>query len=231
MAPATIQPSYATSYLVNAAPSYGLLDILGAFWRGKWLILLLPIVFAAAAAYFAADLDNEYDATAQVLIDPRELRVLANDVNPQGLNSDASASYVETQARIITSNDMLRRIVVQEDLTSDLEYTKPPSAFQKLLGAKAVEGDKTLAVAAALGRNLSVRRGEKTFVVDIQVTSNDPVKSAKLANAFAAAYLADQAKARKDVSGRASTTLTGRLDELQQRVKTAEDKVEAYRRE
>ncbi len=63
------------------------------------------------------------------------------------------------------------------------------------------------------------------------VETEDPDKSARLANAFVDAYLKDQIDSRGAVARRTSNSLTGRLEELQTRVRQAEEKVEAYRRE
>jgi uncharacterized protein involved in exopolysaccharide biosynthesis len=209
---------------------FGLFDIINAVWKRKWLVLLVPVLASVAAGFFARTLPNTYDSTAQILIDPRELRVLDKDVVPQGFASDASASYLETQARIITSTNMLRHIVEEQKLVEDTEFVAPPSAFDRWLGVADVPMDHTLAAAATLAKKLAVRRGEKTFVIDITLQTESPEKSAKLANAFVAAYLADQLDARGAVARRTSSSLSGRLEELQTKVRDAEDKVEAYRR-
>ncbi len=211
---------------------FGLLDLINALWKRKWLLIGLPLICATGAALYARSMPNTYDATAQLLIDPRELRVLDNkEVVPQGFSSDSSAAYIESQARIITSSNMMRRIVEQENLTTDTEFVKAPSALDRWLGFADVPMDNTLVAAATLAKKLEVRRGEKTFVVDITVNTEDADKSARLANVIAAAYLADQVNSRGAIARRTSTSLTGRLTELQTKVRDAEDKVEAYRRE
>jgi uncharacterized protein involved in exopolysaccharide biosynthesis len=218
---------------VSAAPGFqfGLFDIIHAMVSRKALMILLPLLFAGLAAFVARSMPNTYESTAQILIDPRELRVLEKDVLPQGVQGDASAAFLESQARIITSTNMLRRIVEQEKLVDDTEFIPAPTALDRWLGISDIPMDKTLAAVAALSKKLTVRRGEKTFVIDIAVDTESPEKSAKLANAFVAAYLADQRESRSSVTRRTSASLTGRLEELQTRVRNAEDKVEAYRRE
>jgi uncharacterized protein involved in exopolysaccharide biosynthesis len=210
---------------------FGLFDIIAALWKRKWLMILLPLACAIGAAAYAMSLPNLYLATAQILIDPRELRVLDRDVVPQGFANDAAVSFLESQVRVIGSTDMLRRIVAQEKLVDDPEFNKPPNFLDRLIGLDTVPMDKSLKTAAELAKKLTVRRDERTFVIEIWVETEGAEKSAKLANAFVAAYLADQVAARGNVAARTSSTLTGRLDELQTRVRTAEDKVEAYRRE
>ena len=78
-------------------------------------------------------------------------------------------------------------------------------------------------------RRLAVKRADKVLVIDVSVTSRDADKAARLANAIADAYLADQAQARADAANQASGALTARLAELQARVKDAENAVADYR--
>src|SRR5207237_3011634 len=61
------------------------------------------------------------------------------------------------------------------------------------------------------------------------VSSDDRVKSVRIADAIAQAYLDDQTEARAGASGRASAALGGRLDALRSRVQQAEDRVVQYK--
>ncbi|MGL5113893.1 MAG: Wzz/FepE/Etk N-terminal domain-containing protein, partial [Beijerinckiaceae bacterium] len=154
------------------APSalLGLSSLPAILWRRKWPIVLLPIAFAAGAALYSSMLPDRYQSMAQVLVDPRELRVLSTDVSPQSFSSDAIAAYIESLTRVIVSTDMLQRIVEREKLTTDSEYAGR-SGIQQLLGRLIPLGDRTgnsgLRAAEQLRRNLWVRRGERTFVIDI----------------------------------------------------------------
>lgn len=218
--------------LGSGSSAYGLTSLPGILWRGRWPIILCPILFAAGTAVFSSFLPDRYQSMAQVLVDPRELRVLNNDIAPQQLSSDAIAAYIESLTRVITSTDMLRRIVEREKLTTDSEYASRSAVLQTLarlvpLGAKT---DTSAARAAEqLRKNLWVRRGERTFVIDIAVTATTPEKSAQLSNAFAQAFLDEQADARSEQIRRASSSLSARLQELRERVRRTEDKVESYR--
>jgi uncharacterized protein involved in exopolysaccharide biosynthesis len=207
---------------------FGLTDLMLVLWKRKIPIIALAGLFAAIAAAYSMTLLDRYQATAQILVDPRELRVLSTEVTPTNLNSDSTTAYIESQARILTSTDTLRKIVDREGLARDAEYTKVGSALARLVPLS-LPRDQTTAVMEQLRRNLWVRRGERTFVIDVSVLASTPDKSARLTNAFATAYLEDQASARAEVSRRAGAAITGRLSELRERVRISEDKVEAYK--
>jgi Mrp family chromosome partitioning ATPase len=61
------------------------------------------------------------------------------------------------------------------------------------------------------------------------VATRDPDKSAMIANAIVAAYLEDQADARTTAAKRATDALQGRLQELKDRVREAEDRAETFK--
>ena len=219
----------------NRGMSFGWL--LGVLWRGKLWILLLGLVGAVIGALLGGLLTPRYQSTAQLIIDPRDLRVLQNEVSPNAINNDSTTAYLESQARIIASDTVKNRVIDREKLMLDPEFGAATSG-----GAlrKALEGfglaspdtgrvDSKLAALYVLDRNVSVRRGERTFVIDITATTQDPAKSARIANALANAYLDDQNEVRSDVALRASTTLNARLEELRNRLRLAEEKSERYK--
>jgi uncharacterized protein involved in exopolysaccharide biosynthesis len=210
------------------ARGFGLLAVAAALWRGKFIILGLGLLFSVAAILYARTLPDRYQATAQIYVDSRDLRIIGADVSPSSLNSDSTIAYLESQTRILTSTDMLRRVVDREGLTRDPEYSGAGSILWRLVPRQR-SGDESLAVAEQLRRNLWVRRGERTFIIDVSVTAGTPEKAARLANAFAAAYLDDQSTVRADQSRRASGSLSSRLAEMRDAVRASEEKVEAYK--
>jgi uncharacterized protein involved in exopolysaccharide biosynthesis len=219
--------------VVSAAPApraegFGFYSVMSALWRWKILIGLAGLIAAALMAAYAMTLPDRYQSTAQILIDPRDLRVISNDVSPTNLNSDSVTAYIESQARIISSTNTLRKIVDREGLTRDPEYVGLSSILTRLLPIGRPRDDAA-GVVEKLRRNLWVRRGERTFVIDVSVIASDPDKSARLTNAFVAAFLEDQTSSRAEVSRRASASLSSRLSELRERVRQSEDKVETYK--
>ncbi|NNC38845.1 MAG: AAA family ATPase, partial [Hyphomonadaceae bacterium] len=76
---------------------------------------------------------------------------------------------------------------------------------------------------------LSVYRKGSTYVINIGFTSEDPVKAASLANAFAENYLLEQLDAKFDATSRANSWLNDRLTVLRAEVRSAENAVEVYR--
>jgi len=81
----------------------------------------------------------------------------------------------------------------------------------------------------ALNRHINVKKTDRSFIVDIDVWSYDPAKAAMLANALSNAYLAESKRSQATAARRATTDLSGRLKELQQRLRNAENALAAYK--
>ncbi len=81
----------------------------------------------------------------------------------------------------------------------------------------------------ALNRHIVVKKTERTFIVDIEVWSHEPAKAAMLANAVANAYMSESKKSQATAARRATTDLSSRLKELQERLRTAENVLAVYK--
>src|ERR1700730_17696621 len=77
-------------------------------WRGKLTILLSTVIAVALAAGFVLLVPHKYTATTQILIDPMDLRGAQTDISPTIPQSDAAVLQVESQARVIASDNVLR---------------------------------------------------------------------------------------------------------------------------
>ncbi len=97
--------------------------------------------------------------------------------------------------------------------------------------ARTAEDTKLAQMAAleALGRHINVKKTDRTFIVDIDVWSIDPAKAAMLANAISDAYLAESKKSQASAARRATTDLSSRLKELQERLRNAENTLATYK--
>jgi len=207
-------------------------------WKRKGLIALAALAGAILAGLASFLVAPKYVSTAQLFIDPRDLRVLQNEVSPNATGGDPTSitGYLESQARVIASDSIRSRVVQSEGLDKDPEFggEATKTGLARLLADILPSGgapprDGMLYALAALEKNVSVRRGERTFVIDISVNAREAVKAARIANALANAYLEDQASVRADAAQRATAALTGRLEELRNRLRTAEEKAEKYK--
>jgi uncharacterized protein involved in exopolysaccharide biosynthesis len=201
--------------------------------RKSWLLAgaLLGGLIGLAVALGIKD---QYRATTQLLIDPRDLRVLKDEVSPGTVSSDAATAFVESQARVIASDSIKRRVIATEALDRDPEFdgSAPEGTIETLIRRilpKKDHLDPMVGALLTLDKKLQVRRSERTFVIDIHATSEDAIKAARIANAFAETYVDEQGRVRSDIARKAQGALTARLDELRDSVRRAEEKVQAFK--
>jgi polysaccharide biosynthesis transport protein len=183
-----------------------------------------------------------YRAASQILIGPTDLRLFDKSVTPPAQTADANVIQVESETRVLTSDRVLLRVVQREKLTDDPEFQARGgsllggaiSTLRTAIGSTpepAKTTDVELNALRLLQRNVSAKRTERTYVVDLVVETSDPEKSARIANAIGLAYLDEQAAARAEAVRRASDSLTSRLSEQRERVRQAEEQVERYKAE
>lgn len=188
-------------------------------WRRRWTVLVCLVALPVIAWFALSATTPRYSATSRILIDPREQRIVQNEIIQQGVGGDMA--LVDSQIEVIASETVLGRVVRDLHLETDPEFagdvTDPHRAFDAALGS--------------LARALEVSRRENTYVIEISVTAQEAAKSARLANAIAQAYVADQISSAANSVRDVSTAIRGRLAELQAQLNEAEGNVETFKRE
>jgi polysaccharide biosynthesis transport protein len=217
--------------LAVGLPPYSKIDfrkLRSAIWRGRATIVGTTVATLVVAMLFTALAPHEYTAVTQIFIDPTDLRAVGNETNGSQM-SDSALLQVESQVHVLTSDAVLRRVIGSEGLDHDPEFVHGPSLLGALLGSGTMPADSTVAALDELNRHVKVKRADRTYVVEVDVDSRDPFKAARIANAITEAYLVEQTEVRSDAARQVSQTLTARLKELRDRVRDAEDKVEAFK--
>ncbi|HET7888001.1 MAG TPA: exopolysaccharide transport family protein [Bradyrhizobium sp.] len=206
-------------------------------WRHKTAIAAAGLIGACAAIAIGKSLTPKYFATAQLYVDPRELQLVDRELTPRSQDISGLAMVVESQARVITSNSVLMQVIQDTHIDKDPEFGgNANSAMSSLLGlfgldarqGKAQVSGQTAAL-DALNRHINVKKTDRTFIVDIDVWSEDPAKAAMLANAISNAYLVEAKNSQAIAARRATSDLSGRLKELQERLRTAENALAIYK--
>jgi uncharacterized protein involved in exopolysaccharide biosynthesis/Mrp family chromosome partitioning ATPase len=192
----------------------GLLDIL----RRRWRTVLVPAVLLTALALaYVLITPKLYTSSAMLLLDPRDQRVLEGGVLSAGSGSDAA--LVESQARVITSDAVLGRVVESLGLGNVAEFG----------GASEDPVKRAASALDLLGKRVAASRADRTYVLEIKTTARDPQLARQIADAVTLAYIADQNDSARAATRRANEALTARLTELRDQLREAEDKIQAYR--
>ena len=221
----------------RAAAGFNVLQLTRLLWRRKVAIVTAGLICACAAVMIGKSLTPKYSATAQLYIDPRELQLVDRELTPRSQDISGLAMVVESQARLITSNNVLLQVIQDTHLEKDPEFGGDSrGVMATLLGLFGIQihsaGEVKLgqmAALEALNRHITVKKTDRTFNVDIDVWSHDPAKAAMLANAISNAYLDESRNSQATAARRATTDLSGRLKELQERLRTAENALGVYK--
>jgi uncharacterized protein involved in exopolysaccharide biosynthesis/Mrp family chromosome partitioning ATPase len=220
-----------------AAAGFSVLELGRLLWRRRVAIAAAGLICACAAVAIGKSLTPKFSASAQLYVDPRELQLVDRELTPRAQDVSGLAMVVESQARLITSNDVLLQVIRSTHLDRDPEFGGvSKSMIASLLGLVGIEvpaADPTrfeqMAALDALNRHVAVRKSDRSFIVDIDVWSRDPAKAAMLANALAQAYLSDSRNSQATAARRATTDLSGRLKELKERLRNAENELAIYK--
>lgn len=210
----------------------------GLTWlrRGIVWIVLLALLGMGAAYGYSKLATPRFTAYTDMVIDPTNLQVVQDDVFANSPLRDTQLLEVESKLRVLTSRNVLTRVVNELKLTDDPEFVGPtPMAlFLERFGITSDDGkieDKQLLALRALSERVDARREERSFVVSVGVWSDEPEKSVRISEAMVAAFQDEVFQSSKESASRVASSLTDRLDELRANVREAEDKVESFRRE
>jgi uncharacterized protein involved in exopolysaccharide biosynthesis/Mrp family chromosome partitioning ATPase len=217
-----------------APAGFNVLELARLLWQRKLAIASAGLICACAAVMIGKSLTPKYSATAQLYVDPRELQLVDRELTPRAQDLSGLAMVVESQARLITSNSVLLQVIQDTGLDKDPEFGgNAKGGLASLLGIDSKSaGDAKLGQMAALEaliRHINVKKTDRTFIVDIDVWSYEPAKAAMLANAISRAYLAESKKSQASAARRATSDLSGRLKELQERLRNAENTLATYK--
>jgi uncharacterized protein involved in exopolysaccharide biosynthesis/methylmalonyl-CoA mutase cobalamin-binding subunit len=216
---------------------FSVLELSRVLWRRRVAIAAAALICACAAVAVGKSLSPKFSASAELYVDPRELQLVDRELTPRAQDVSGLAMVVESQARLITSNIVLLQVIQNTGLDKDPEFggastglmasllgligIHPPAADQSKLGQ--------MTALDALNRHVTVKKTDRSFIVDIDVWSRDPAKAAMLANALAQAYLKESRNSQATAARRATTELSGRLMELKERLRNSENALAIYK--
>lgn len=201
-------------------------ELLHILWRRKLTVAAGLLAALVAAAAYLAIMPVKYESSALLLIDPRLGRTL--DVERHDGAADSSA--IDSQIRLLTSETVLARVAKQLNLSDDPEFNgKARGWISALVFRTPANADADAVDLDALDRAFAIKRPERTYVVEVQATSSDPLKSAALANGLARAYNEDQVEARIEAAANDGKWLRQVLDRTQAESQEAENAVQAYK--
>ena len=227
------------------------IDLLKLFFtvlKYKWSILALAITVSVLASLWAYSLVPIYRATAFLLIESEEAKVISIE-EVYGLPG-GNWEYYETQLHVLRSRTLARKAFDSLNLEKHPEYlpgNKPKSFLAKIEFKKWImnllpdgsgEEDKPRApvdeitrknilVGGLMGR-LDIELLRDTQIITISYDSEYPELSASIPNALAEAYINSFLEADLEKTQKATGWITGRTDELRKKFEESERQLQAF---
>ncbi|WP_292636717.1 GumC family protein, partial [Mesorhizobium sp.] len=203
----------------------------------NWLrILVVALVVTGLALALAWLATPHYMAETRLLIETRE----SVYTRPDGTNNDdrpiLDEEGVTSQVEVISSTDILKQVAQKLNLSRLAEFDEAADmpVLSRLLVIAGLKSDPNEIppeerVLKTMREKLNVYRVEKSRVIVIEFSSENPRLAAEIPNAIADAYISVQGNAKTESNSAATDWLAPEIADLSKRVKDAEGKVASYR--
>lgn len=215
-----------------AAPERPALDVWLVLRRQKWPLLIgAALGLMLGLAHFATS-PRMYYAVATVMVNEQ-----TNDPTQEfmaGVPLMRNETAVLNQMQVLRSLQMAEQVVRELNLHNTPAFTSPPTSLarQIITGIKTrirallpvnapqdpatgvAEDARVLGAAMRLQRDLGITRVGRSFSIEVSLVHHDRFLAAAVANAYAAAFLADSQSANQDAAGRSAAWLRTHIENV-----------------
>lgn len=217
---------------VESDDEIDLMQLFGALWRGKWIIMFCAIVAMFIGGYYAFLVAiPKYSATTSLALQLRSNNVVDLESVVSGASSDSWA--MNTELEVIRSFGLIEQLVSKLKLLEDPEFNwtlreEPKVSLgmlkaqvKSLIGRPAPENYVPSDEAVWIGTVQSVRGAisasnrKFTYIFNIGATTESSSKSALLSNTLAELYIADQIAVKFQATENAVNWLSERVTSLE----------------
>lgn len=227
----------------------GLDWLLRTLWRRKLQIIASTILLTLLAALIVSRIPPVYEATAEVLIDPRNIGSPGSQAAGGAVADD---QMLQSQVRVLQSRNLAYKIIETLELYRDPEFNvalRQPGPFDQavdwvwsrlaewgIVSAVPPAADETFAPESETARvvdrfldALDVNLLTDSRVLAVTFASRSPERAAQGANKTAETYILDQLDAKYEATQRATQWLTDKIADLRRNVAAAEQAVQKFR--
>lgn len=223
------------------APAFQFADLIAILHARRALIAKITLGVVLLALIVAMMLPTKWAGTAEVMLDQRRNTITDLSAVLSQLPNDPST--LQNQIRILNSRELAGQVVDQQRLIDDAEFNPaltapgPAVLLGQLLSPRTWFGDSATdhpasqrdQVIDTFLKHLAVNAEGLSTAVTLTVTSKDPEKAARLANALAQAYVESQVDTKIKATTTTTDWLNQRLQELAQQLQGQEEDIQRYK--
>jgi capsular exopolysaccharide synthesis family protein len=216
------------------------------YWRviQKRRATILTTAFIVFAVALVATLKQKPVYRAQALVEIQKENPDIPTLQELFQVENISDTYLETQYRILKSENLARRVIALLRLDRVAEFSAPaqaPPPNQK----QAASSPQVFALAGTIPRNadidnelltkfqkhLDVEPLKRSRLVEVSFESNDRNLAAQVVNTLASTYIQQNLEARWDASQKATEWLSQQLLDMKSKLEHSEDELQQYARD
>ncbi|WP_231886271.1 Wzz/FepE/Etk N-terminal domain-containing protein, partial [Sulfitobacter sp. HI0054] len=213
-------------------------------WRGKLWIALCGLLALLLGGYYAYGLAVPvYTAKAAIALESRQEQVMDIESVVTGLGGDQST--INTEVEVLRSRGLIEDLVMDMNLLEDPEFNtslQPAPSFSIGQAVGFIRGlisepeetqpatDRAIldSTINTVLDSISASNLRQSFVFEITVTTEDPDKSAAMANRLAELYIQDQISVKFEKTEQATSWLSERVSGLQIELETAQAELKDF---
>lgn len=217
VAPAPRHDSHAgDAPIVSAAQ---LVEFLREYRKTILTSIAVPVLLALT---YIIQAEPIFTARTQMLLDPETPQPLSQ---PAAVNAVYDSPQIESQVAVINSEKIALTVAESLELLKDEEF----GGYEVEEGDSAAQYERAQHVVEGLARSLDVRRVGVSYAIDISFSSADPQKAARVANAFADAFIQDQLAARAAAVRVGSEWLEQRIELIRKQMNASALRVQEFK--
>jgi succinoglycan biosynthesis transport protein ExoP len=216
------------------------------YWRviQKRRATILTTAFIVFAVALFATLREKPVYKAQALVEIQKENPDIPTLQELFQVENISDTYLETQYRILKSENLARRVIALLRLDRLAEFS-PPGRAQAESQKKDASSPQVFSVGGAIPRSadidnelltkfqkrLDVEPLKRSRLVEVSFESNDRNLAAQVVNTLAATYIQQNLEARWDASQKATEWLSQQLLDMKAKLEKSEDELQKYARD
>lgn len=197
-------------YPVIVADRMDLTESIGFFQRHLKFIAIVAVVGLAIGALLSLLSGRTYLAESTVMLTD-DAAIVAQSTAATTAQPTRTSEVVETQIQIISSQEMIKRVIATLDLDDGLDRE----------GQQALMGE--------LQRNVGARRSGDSYVLTISYIGKDAALAAQIANEFARQFVNWNLSAERERNKEARAIVEMRLAELRDQAQADTQALQQYR--
>lgn len=204
--------------------------------RGLLIIAVFALLGGVLAIGFGMAVKPRFASSMDILLPPPTGQVVPNELTTPNIQSDAQILDISSKLLLITSGNVLRRTVEQENLHQLPEFNAAADTeegmFDWLKPTPPASADDGVVFAMRnLAKRIKVARQGGTYLVSISLWTRDPDRSVAVLSTLAQSFREELEATQTDLARSASAALSNRLEELRLAVTQAANAVVQFRQE